>query len=179
VSGPLFEAMGTYHGSQGRTDSALVYFNKAVAIGPVNGQLLHNRAMTLLATDRDAAIADLTQAIAVGHPSVGDSYALRGRAHYQAGRYAEAIEDLDAAIGSFGHARADAFVIRGICHYQLGHSEQAAADARTALQLDPNAAQAKQLLQVLGQRTTGGPSSPELLHSFTTRAAARWPTRTT
>jgi tetratricopeptide (TPR) repeat protein len=151
VSGQLLEAMGTYHGSQGRTDSALVYYNKAVAIGALNGQLLHNRAMTLLATDPDAAIADLTQAIALGHPSVGDSYALRGRAYYQAGRYADAIKDFDTAIGTFGHARADAFTLRGICHYQLGQREAAAADARTALRLDPNARDASRLLEAASQ----------------------------
>jgi tetratricopeptide (TPR) repeat protein len=151
VSGQLLEAMGTYHGSQGRTDSALVYYNKAVAIGALNGQLLHNRAMTLLATDPDAAIADLTQAIALGHPSVGDSYALRGRAYYQAGRYADAIKDFDTAIGTFGHARADAFTLRGICHYQLGQHEAAAADARTALRLDPNARDASRLLEAASQ----------------------------
>ncbi len=150
ASGPLFEAYGSYHGSQDRTDSALYWFDRAITIGPVNGQLLHNRAQGRISTDPQGAMQDLDQAIAMGHPHVADSYVLRARVHANAGRFTQAIQDLDVAMGRFGLRRADLFTLRAICRYDLGDRSGAAADAREALRLDPGAAQARQVLQALG-----------------------------
>ena len=146
TSGPLFEALATYHGSQGRTDSALVWFDRAVAKGPVTGQLMHNRAMARYASDPNGSSEDLEQAIRIGHGRVGESYALRARARYRNAQYAEALEDISMAMERFGHRRADAYLLRGLCHYQLGQKEQAASNAREVLKSDPDSAQAKELL---------------------------------
>lgn len=150
ASGPLFEALATYLGSQGRTDSALVWFDRAVALGPVTGQLMHNRAMTRYTSDPAGCLDDLERAIRLGHGRVGESYALRARARFRAGQYAEALDDITTAIERFGHGRADAYLLRAYCRYQLKQSEGARADARKALELDPTSAKAKELLQALG-----------------------------
>jgi len=150
-SGPLFEALATFHGSQGRTDSALVWFDRAVAKGPVTGQLMHNRAMARYTSDPNGCLEDLEQAIRIGHGRVGESYALRARARFRDGRYAEALDDISIAMERFGHHRADAFLLRGLCQYQLGQNEQAAINAREALKLDPNSAQARELANATAQ----------------------------
>ncbi len=151
ASGPLFEAVATYHGSQNRTDSALVWFDRAVAKGPVTGQLMHNRAMARYTSDPKGCLADLDQAIRIGHGRVGESYALRARARYRDGQYAEALEDITVAIDRFGNRRADVYLLRGFCHFKLGHKEQAAADAREVLKLDPASGQANELLKAASQ----------------------------
>ena len=150
-SGPLFEALATYYGSQGRTDSALVWFDRAVAKGPVTGQLMHNRAMARYTGDPKGSIEDLEQAIRIGHGRVGESYALRARALYRDGEYAGALEDIGTAMDRFGHRRADAYLLRGLCQYQLGQKEEAASNAREVLKLEPNSAQAQELLKAAGQ----------------------------
>ena len=151
ASGPLFEALATFHGSQGRTDSALVWFDRAVAIGPVTGQLMHNRAMARYASDPKGCMEDLEQAIRIGHGRVGESYALRGRAKFRAGAYAGALQDITTAMDRFGHRRADAYLLRAHCHYQLKQTTEAIADAQEVLKMDPTSAQAQQLLKALGQ----------------------------
>jgi tetratricopeptide (TPR) repeat protein len=149
-SGPLFEAYGSYHGSQGRTDSALYWFGRAIDEGPVTGQLLHNRAQGRAANDLQGALQDLDRAIAMGHPQVGDSYVLRARLHAQQGRYAEAVSDVDTALARFGKRRGDTLALRAICKFNLGDRAGAAADAREALTLDPGLVQARQVLQATG-----------------------------
>lgn len=146
-SGPLFEALATYYGSKGRTDSALVWFDRAVTEGPVTGQLMHNRAMARYASDPEGCAADLAKAIALGHTRVGESYALRARDHFRAQRFAEALADMDTAIRRFGHQRADAFLLRGLAAYQLGRKAEARSDAEQALRMDPRSAQARELLR--------------------------------
>lgn len=149
-SGPLFEALATYYGSQGRTDSAMVWFDRAVAKGPVTGQLLHNRAMARYTSDPKGCLEDLEQAIRIGHGRVGESYALRARALFRDGQYAEALEDISTAMDHFGHRRADAYLLRGLCQYHLGQKEQAAANAREVLKLEPGSGQAQELLKAAG-----------------------------
>lgn len=150
VSGPLFEAMATYLGSQGRTDSALVWFDRAVEVGPVTGQLMHNRAMARYTTDPKGCLEDLERAIQLGHLRVGESYALRARARFRAAHYADAIEDVTIAMDRFGQQRPDAYLLRAHCHYQLGQRDAALKDAREVVRLDPHSAQGKELLNALG-----------------------------
>ena len=147
ASGPLFEAVATCHGSQGRTDSALVWFDRAVSLGPITGQLMHNRAMARYAGDPEGCAEDLEQAIRIGHSRVGESYVLRARAHLRGARYTEGIADINTAMDRFGYRRADGYLVRGICHYNLGQKELALADAQKALKLDPASAQARELLE--------------------------------
>ena len=149
-SGPLFEALATYYGSQDRTDSALVWFDRAVETGPVNGQLMHNRAMARYTSDPKGCMDDLDRAIELGHLRVGESYALRARARFRTARYADAVQDMTVAVERFGLQRADAYLLRAHCHYQLGQRDAALKDARMVLRLDPNSAQAKELLNALG-----------------------------
>ncbi len=150
ASGPLFEAVATYHGSQGRTDSALVWFDRAVGLGPVSGQLMHNRAMARYTSDPAGCMADLERAVHLGHGRVGESFALRGRARFRGGDHARAVEDITIAIDRFGHRRADAYLLRAHCFYQLKDTARSMEDAREVLKLDPNSAQAKELLRALG-----------------------------
>lgn len=149
-SGALFEAYGSYHGSQGRTDSALYWFDRAITEGPVTGQLLHNRAQGRAANDVPGALQDLDQAIAMGHPQVGDSYVLRARLYAQQGRFAEAMRDVDIALARFGKRRGDTLALRAICRFNMGDRSGAASDAREALALDPASVQARQVLQATG-----------------------------
>ena len=146
-SSPLFEALATYYGSKGITDSALVWFDRAVAEGPVTGQLMHNRAMARYERDPAGSADDLAKAIAIGHVRVGESYALRARLHYRAQRWDEALAEMDAAIRRFGHERADAYLLRGLAAYQLGRRNEARQDAEEALRLDPRLGQAQELLR--------------------------------
>ena len=150
VSGPLFEALATYYGSRDRTDSALVWFDRAAEVGPVTGQLMHNRAMARYANDPKGCMDDLERAINLGHLRVGESYALRARARFRAAQYAEAVQDMTVAMDRFGLQRADAYLLRAHCHYQLGQPDAALKDARMVLKLDPNSVQAKELLNALG-----------------------------
>lgn len=148
-SGPLFEALATYYGSKGLADSALVWFDRAVATGPVTGQLMHNRAMARYSKDPQGCLADIDRAIQLGHSHVGASYAMRARVHYRLTGYPAALQDITTAIEHFDQRTADAYLLRAYCHHQLGHNAEAEADARTVLRLDPNSAQAKELLRVL------------------------------
>lgn len=151
ASAPLFEALATYHGSQGRADSALVWFDRAVALGPVSGQLLHNRAIARLAKDPAGSVMDLDRAIAMGHAHVGESYALRGRANNVLGRHPAAVDDLTKAIQHFHLRQADLYAIRAASHQQLGDTDKAIADAQAALQLAPDNDRAQAVLRSLGR----------------------------
>ena len=150
ASGPLFEAMGTYYGSQGRTDSALVHFSRAVAMGPVTGQLLHNRATARLGTDPAGASADLSRAIAIGHSAVGESYVLRSKANYRLRLFNEAFQDADTAITRYRIERGESYMMRALSLFELGRREEARKDALITLKLDPNNVQAARLMELLG-----------------------------
>lgn len=150
ASGPLFEAMGTYYGSQGRTDSALVYFSRAVAMGPVTGQLLHNRATARLDADPAGASADLTRAIAIGHSAVGESYILRSKANYRLRLFNEAYQDADAAITRYRIERGESYMMRALSLFEMGRRKESKKDALITLKLDPNNVQAARLMELLG-----------------------------
>ncbi len=86
--------------------------------------------------DRDAALSDFDQAIAMG-PHAGEAFVNRGALMILSGRHAEGLADTDRALALTLREPEKAWFNRGIAHEELGDLRAAYADYRRAAELDP------------------------------------------
>ena len=94
------------------------------------------------AGDHDAAIADLTAAIAA-KPDNGAAYILRGNSYDARGELDKALADYNEAI-RIDPSDATGYFNRAEIHLAKGDKEKAVADYGKALQIDPNHEGAKE-----------------------------------
>ncbi len=106
---------------------------------PQNADEAYRHASRLVQTHHlDEAISMFSKAIAL-KPDWAEAFAGRGRAEYQAKRYAEALEDVDHAIQlDAGHA--GWYNIRGLAYSYLEQHERAIEDYNRAIELDSRVA---------------------------------------
>lgn len=103
-------------------------------INVLNAQTHVNRGMIRARMgDRDAALADYAQAIAMA-PDLSTPYLNRAAIYLQAGDSVRALADLNAAIVR-AHADPSAYVSRGGAYRNLGQADKAVADYGTAIAL--------------------------------------------
>lgn len=149
-SADIYEGMGNYHGSKGRPDSAVYFFNLAVKMQPDKGKYYYNRGTAYTMINPDSSIADFSRAIQLGVETVGEAYVRRAQGYISKGDYAAALKDLDQAINTFNVRVPYAYQNRGICQYYLNNYPAARADAQQALKMNPNMPQAQQIMTLTG-----------------------------
>lgn len=121
-------------------EHALADYSAAIALEP-SVSLFENRGLEHLALGRlDAALADFTQAIALGQDFPG-AYLLRGNAYADKGEFDKALSDFTEAIRLDPEFHGSWFD-RGNLHLRRGALDEALADFNHALELDPDFAAA-------------------------------------
>lgn len=148
----LFDQAGNAWLLSSRSDSAIASFSAALAIDPLDADLLADRARAFaLKRNWAKAESDLTAALMVA-PERADLLVLRGSARNAMGRRPDARADFDAAL-RIQPRNADALVERGVVRLQLGDSVGARADWQAAISTAPGSAAAQSAQQHLADTT--------------------------
>ena len=153
----LFDQAGNAWLLAGRPDSAIVSFTAALAVDPLDADLLADRARANAVKKNWAkAESDLSAALMV-NPARTDLYVLRGSARHAMGRKADARGDFDSAL-RIDPRNADALVERGTNKYEAGDVAGARADWQAVVTYQPNSPAAETARQHLAD--TAPPSAP-------------------
>jgi tetratricopeptide (TPR) repeat protein len=137
----FYERQGQACYGQGDYATALLYFNRAMALQTDEGRLHHWRGRTNLALgDYAAARAGLEQALALDFARPETYFDLATACYYLAD-YQVCLAHLTNYI-ELEPDSATAYNNRGLTHAKLGHYEQALADYAQAIQLNPQDATA-------------------------------------
>ncbi len=125
---------------QNRLPEALAFFDKALALSPGNGELLHNRGVILQQLGRlEEAVASYDRALVVAPGNAGTHYN-RGNALVQSRRLEDAVAAYDRTL-KLAPGNAQCLMNRGYALSALNRQEEACADYRKAVQLAPNLAE--------------------------------------
>lgn len=132
----------------GQADHAIGSFSAALAIDPLDADLLADRARANAFKKNWAkAEADLTAALMV-NPDRADLYVLRGSARHGMGRRADARADFERAL-KLQPTNADALVERGTARLEDGDVAGARADWERVVTMVPGTAAAETARQHL------------------------------
>lgn len=124
---------------QNRLPEALACFDKALALSPGHGELLHNRGVILQQLGRlEEAVASYDRALASAPGNAGTHYN-RGNALVQLKRMEEAVSGYDRAL-KLAPGNAQCLMNRGYALSALGRTEEARIDYARAVQLQPGMA---------------------------------------
>jgi tetratricopeptide (TPR) repeat protein len=136
----------------GQPDRAIASFGVALAIDPLDADLLADRARAQAFKKNWAkAESDLTAALMV-NPDRADLYVLRGSARHGMGRRADARADFEQAL-RLQPNNADALVERGTAKLEDGDVAGARADWQRVLSTAPGTAAAESARQHLEDST--------------------------
>ena len=144
----IFDQAGNAWLLAGQGDKAVASFTAALAIDPLDADLLADRARAQAFRKNWAkAESDLTAALLVS-PDRADLYVLRGSARHGMGRRAEARADFDQAL-RLPPNNADALVERGTARLEDGDVAGARADWQRVVTIAPGTAAAESARQHL------------------------------
>jgi tetratricopeptide (TPR) repeat protein len=147
----LFDGLGNAYGTLGMPDSALLMFDRALAIDSTLGRTYYNRAIVHLRLGRPReALEDLAKAQEVIPLQAPTLHFPRGNAFLQLGQYRDAETEFGRAIEA-GQLVPDALANRGVCRLRLNDLAGARSDFREALRIDPNYSLAREQLRALGE----------------------------
>ncbi|HXC55088.1 MAG TPA: tetratricopeptide repeat protein [Rhizomicrobium sp.] len=155
----LYDQAGNAWLLAARPDSAVASFSAALAIDPLDADLLSDRARAF-AVKRNWAKAesDLTAALLVS-PDRADLYVLRGSARHAQGRKADARIDFDRAL-KLQPNNPDALVERGTTKFEAGDVAGARADWQQVVTYYPGSAAADTARQHLADSAPATPTRP-------------------
>jgi tetratricopeptide (TPR) repeat protein len=154
----LFDQAGNAWLLAGRADSAIASFTAALAVDPLDADILSDRARALASKQNWAkAESDLTAALLVS-PERADLFVLRGSARHAMGRLADARQDFDRAL-ALQPRNPDALVERGTMKYQSGDVTGARADWQAAVSGSPGSAAAETARQHLADSAPAAPAT--------------------
>jgi|GEM_PF-6988500 len=123
----------------GRPEEALSAFDDAIEHQPNLGAGYAMRGLFQFEQEQfDAALADLTQGIELGHETPGLLY-LTGILHQKAGSWRDALRQYQAALAG-DQSNADYLNAVAWTHYLLGQSQEGVSAAQRAIEIDPKAA---------------------------------------
>lgn len=135
----------------GKLDSALYYFDKAVALNNDYYDAHNNRGITLMRLNRvDPAMVDFSACIRLD-PSKPKAYCNRANGHGTRGEYQEALADYSAAL-AIDSLYFDAYKNRGITFLNTGKYESAVADFNKTIAIDPQNEEVRKLFQTATER---------------------------
>jgi tetratricopeptide (TPR) repeat protein len=149
-SAPLWTGLGTVYGSTGHADSALVMFDRSLAIAPGAGRTYYDRgvALTLLGR-RDEALHDFTRALALAPGMAPQVLGARGAVKEGQGDWSGASADFEAAMAA-GARGPLLLYAHAIARLRLRDTTTARAELREAIRLDPRSKTPRTLLDSLG-----------------------------
>lgn len=133
--GNLYDGLGNAFGSRGQLDSAVVMYDRGLALEPNMGRTYYNRAIAYLRLSRPTeALADLEHARKLIPAQTLDFHVPSGNAYLQLKRYPEAVAQYDSAIGA-GSRDPNLYYSRALGRWNLGDSTGAGADLNEARRL--------------------------------------------
>jgi len=133
--GNLYDGLGNAFGSRGQLDSAVVMYDRGLALEPNMGRTYYNRAIAYLRLQRPSdALADLARARMLVPAQTLDFHVPSGNAYLQLKRYQEAVAQYDSAIGE-GRRDPNLYYSRALGKWNLGDSTGAGADLNEARKL--------------------------------------------
>jgi len=133
--GNLYDGLGNAFGSKGQLDSAVVMYDRGLALEPNMGRTYYNRAIAYLRLQRPAdALSDLQRARMLVPAQTLDFHVPSGNAYLQLKRYQEAVAQYDSAIGE-GQRDPNLYYSRALGRWNLGDSTGAGADLNEARRL--------------------------------------------
>ena len=137
TNGMAFYNRGSSYERSGALDKAVDDYRSAVRLLPSFSPAYAALGTLLKATDSDAALSDLTEAIRLDPHSP----ALRSRAllYLSLGRPEEALRDFDQVIANDG-SDSIAYLDRGVANEKVGHLESAIDDYSRSIELAPSPA---------------------------------------
>jgi tetratricopeptide (TPR) repeat protein len=138
----LYDQAGNAWLLAARPDSALASFTAALAVDPMDADILSDRARAnALKQNWAKADSDLTAALLVS-PERADLYVLRGSARHAMGHTADARADFNRAL-QLQPGNADALVERGTAKFEDGDVAGARQDWQAAASAAPGSAAAE------------------------------------
>lgn len=145
-------AIGAAYGKLGRHDTALEYFEKAIAVNPKYAAAYLGMGASYGFLGRvDDKIGACKKAIAL-EPSNAEAYGNLGSALGKSGRYKESAEVLKEAV-RLKPAFADAHFTLGLAYISLGDGNLAIKQSQALDRLDPALAkQLRDMVEALGAR---------------------------
>lgn len=142
----------------GRPDSAIASFSAALAIDPLDADILSDRARAYAGKQSWAkAESDLTAALLV-NPDRADLYVLRGSARHALGRKADARIDFDRAL-KLQPYNPDALLERGTTKFESGDVAGARVDWQAVVSGNPGGAAAETARQHLSDSAPAAPAT--------------------
>ncbi|PSB02339.1 tetratricopeptide repeat protein [Merismopedia glauca] len=133
--------------------AALEDANQAMRLKPVAGRYVFRSAIRFALGNYQDALEDVNRAIRL-NSKLAIAYHSRGAILLALGEEQEALEDADRAVklGQTEDSKqliAAIYGYRGVTYYELGNIEKSIGDARTAIALDPESAEAMLNLAVI------------------------------
>ncbi len=152
----LYDQAGNAWLLASRPDSAIASFSAALAIDPLDADLLADRARAHAAKRNWAkAESDLSAALMV-NAGRADLYVLRGSARHALGRKADARADFDRAL-KLEPRNLDALIERGVNKYEAGDAPGARADWQAAVSVNPGSPAAETARRYLADTAPATP----------------------
>jgi len=140
----LFDALhllAIVQSRQGKKDTALASYRRALALRPDSAEVLSNRGVTLKELKRfEEALASFDRALKV-RPDYAEALSNRGRTLHELKRFEEALASYDHAL-TVRADHAETLVNRGVTLYELKRFEEALASYECALKVRPDFAEA-------------------------------------
>ena len=147
-----FDNLGTAYGMKGQPEKALEMFAKAIEIDSLNLNARFNRGVNTMSFDPVQAIRDFEVVLKYSNDpnkniSVKEYLAV---CYSQNNQNDKALILLNEVIDKSGSQKPQNYLNRGMLRQMDGDRTGAIADYRQVLKLNPDDAQAKQLLNQLG-----------------------------
>lgn len=135
-------ALGIGYAIRGELETAIEYFNKAIAFNPKNASVYANRGNIYLQQSQwDKALADYDQAIEIYPKLSGRTYYNRGSIYNMRGKLEQALADYNMAIERKSNFY-PAYFQRGNLHVRQENWLDAVEDFEQAIELEPDKDQA-------------------------------------
>jgi protein O-mannosyl-transferase len=142
----IYEGLGNIYGMSNNPQQAVAMFSKAIEIEPTRGSFYFNRAVAYATFDPNAALADLDKALPLMPLKDKDKVVLqRGACFLQLKDYTKVIANAENAIKQ-GISTEYIYYQMGIAKFNLGDRVGAIQNLDQALKINPNFAEAKNIL---------------------------------
>lgn len=146
----IYEGLGNIYGMNNNPQKAVEMFTKAIEIEPTRGSFYFNRAVAYSSFDPNAALIDIEKAAPLMPLKDKDKISLQKNACYlQLKDYQRVITNSEVAIKQ-GMNSEFIYYQMGIAKFNLGDRVGATQSLQQALKINPNFADAKNVLAKIG-----------------------------
>ena len=132
----FYTKRGISYYQKGEYDQAILDFDKALQINPMNAEAYNNRGSVYGEKGRyDQAISDFCKALEIS-PMYAEAYYNRGVTYNRRGQSDQAILDFEKAL-EINPRLAEAYYSRGLVYDGKGQYDQAISDYNKAIEINP------------------------------------------